>query len=799
MIYIVRNSINLPSPVRLSIWWNGGSILGLLLIIQIFTGLFLSIHYTSDINTSFNSIIHIMRDVQIGWIFRFLHANGARIFFLFLYLHIGRGLYYKSYFTQKNTWIIGVTIFLIRIATAFLGYVLPWGQISFWGATVITNLLSAIPYFGTLVVEWIWGNFSVGQPTLTRFFSLHFILPFLIIGLSVIHIVFLHEKGSSNPLGELNHLNKIPFNPYFIWKDIIGFILIIAFLIFLVYFYPNLLGDPENFTKANFKVTPNHIQPEWYFLFAYAILRSIPSKLGGVLALLISVLILYFLPFFDKKYTFKGIFWILTSVFILLTWLGACPIEDPYIILAVPSTILYFVCFFFVWKIKLKLLTLIRGKLSLHFSILRIFYTFLPLLYIYNWSRSIINILILTILLIIHLFHYFRFSLEIIFGLSSLNRVIIFLSVVVCCFAFISTPEIKKPKYIFCISILGFILIIAFSVENYVLFYVFFEASLIPTLFLVVFWGYQPERLQAGYYIIIYTVSASLPLLIILIYLFIQEKSIIFYFINVNYLYLIIIILIAFLVKIPIYTLHFWLPKAHVEASLAGSIILAGILLKLGGYGLIQIIKIFNLRGIKNIFIIFLVSISIWGAFLASIQCIRQNDIKSFVAYSSVAHISLVIVGILIDQTWGIISAIITIFAHAFSSSALFCLTYFTYKKVNSRNINYIRGMLSAFPILAVIWFIFCSINIAAPPRINLVGEIFIVSSIISLSILFILIIALLVFFSAFYNIYLYTIINHGKLSLYINPSFSIQSYQYTRILLHFFPLFFLLKIDIFI
>nr|QXX99477.1 cytochrome b [Laevapex fuscus] len=341
-MYFIRNSLNLPSPLSISIWWNGGSMLGLLLVMQILTGLFLSMHYTSDVNSAFDSIVHIMRDVNMGWFFRFLHANGASFFFLFLYIHIGRGLYYKSFITQKNTWMIGVTIFLVSMATAFLGYVLPWGQMSFWGATVITNLISAVPYFGTSVVEWIWGSFSVGQPTLTRFFSLHFILPFAIAGLSGVHLFFLHEKGSSNPLGELNHLNKTPFHPYFTWKDIVGFIMMFLFLFLLVYFFPNLLGDPENFTKANFKVTPNHIQPEWYFLFAYAILRSIPSKLGGVVALVMSIFVLYFLPFFNKKYSFKFMFWLLVSVFILLTWLGSCPIENPYTFLAVPCTILYF-------------------------------------------------------------------------------------------------------------------------------------------------------------------------------------------------------------------------------------------------------------------------------------------------------------------------------------------------------------------------------------------------------------------------------------------------------------------------
>nr|QWE50978.1 cytochrome b [Planorbella pilsbryi] len=351
----MRETLNLPSPLSISIWWNGGSILGVLLVMQIVTGLFLSMHYTSDITNTFGSIIHIMRDVPMGWLFRFTHANGASFFFLFLYFHVGRGMYYQSYITQSRTWMVGVTIFLISMATAFLGYVLPWGQMSFWGATVITNLVSAIPYFGPSLVEWIWGSFSVGQPTLTRFFSLHFILPFSILALSMIHLIFLHDKGSTNPLGDLNPSSKIPFHPYFTWKDFVGFMVVFISLSFLVFFYPNMLGDPENFSMANFKVTPTHIQPEWYFLFAYAILRSIPSKLGGVIALVMSIFILYFLPLSMVKFSIPGSFcplfqisfWVLVSTFILLTWLGACPIEEPYMTLAVPCTIIYFMLFIF--------------------------------------------------------------------------------------------------------------------------------------------------------------------------------------------------------------------------------------------------------------------------------------------------------------------------------------------------------------------------------------------------------------------------------------------------------------------
>lgn len=340
----------LPSPLRISIWWNGGSILGLILGLQIITGLFLSIHYTADLTNTFNSVIHIVRDTPSGWIFRGLHANGASFFFIFIYLHIGRGLYYQRYITQPRTWIVGTTILLVSMGTAFLGYVLPWGQMSFWGATVITNLLSAVPYLGSSIVEWVWGGFAVGQSTLNRFFSLHFILPFLIAGLSALHILFLHEKGSTNPLGETSHVRKISFHPYFSWKDAVGFLVMLSFLVLIVFFYPTLLGDPENFIMANPIVTPTHIQPEWYFLFAYAILRSIPSKLGGVLALLASVVVLYVLPVASLKsrvpstFTppYQVLFWVFIVIFVLLTWLGACPIEEPYLTLAGPATVLYF-------------------------------------------------------------------------------------------------------------------------------------------------------------------------------------------------------------------------------------------------------------------------------------------------------------------------------------------------------------------------------------------------------------------------------------------------------------------------
>nr|AIG53275.1 cytochrome b [Ctenotus sp. DLR-2014a] len=353
ILKIVNNSfIDLPSPSNISAWWNFGSLLGLCLIIQVLTGLFLAMHYTADISSAFSSVAHICRDVQYGWLIRNLHANGASMFFICLYLHIGRGLYYGSYMF-KETWNIGVVLLLLVMATAFVGYVLPWGQMSFWGATVITNLLSAIPYVGTSLVEWIWGGFSVDNATLTRFFTFHFLLPFAIMGASILHLLFLHETGSNNPTGLSSNTDKIPFHPYFSYKDLLGATLLLMVLLLLALFSPNLLGDPENFTPANPLVTPPHIKPEWYFLFAYAILRSIPNKLGGVLALLFSILILMFVPALhtskQRGNAFRpfsqALFWALVSNIIILTWIGGQPVEDPFIMIGQVASTTYFIIF----------------------------------------------------------------------------------------------------------------------------------------------------------------------------------------------------------------------------------------------------------------------------------------------------------------------------------------------------------------------------------------------------------------------------------------------------------------------
>lgn len=354
ILKIINSALyDLPSPSNINYLWNFGSLLGCCLTIQLIRGIFLSFHFINYSNLSFDSISHIIRDVNYGWFIRNIHANGASFFFIFIYSHIGRNIFYKSYFLTP-VWLSGIIILLILIATAFLGYVLPWGQMSFWGATVITNLLRAIPYIGQNITYWIWGGFAVRNSTLSRFFSFHFLLPFILTFLVIIHISLLHITGSSNPIGTPFNIDKIPFYPFFIYKDLLRLLLFIFFLIYFSLINPFFFLDPENYIQANPIITPVHIQPEWYFLFAYAILRSIPNKLGGVLGLLFSILILLFLPL---SYNIKPLFnnsiykcffsWLI-NIFLFLTILGAAPVEIPYIFLAQIFTFIYFRFFFII-------------------------------------------------------------------------------------------------------------------------------------------------------------------------------------------------------------------------------------------------------------------------------------------------------------------------------------------------------------------------------------------------------------------------------------------------------------------
>jgi|TARA_B110000116_G_scaffold60039_3_gene51374 quinol-cytochrome oxidoreductase complex cytochrome b subunit len=348
--------IKYPTPININYAWSFGSLAGICLIIQILTGIFLAMHYTAHIELAFSSVEHIMRDVNNGWLIRYAHANGASMFFIVVYCHIFRGLYFGSYMHPRQLlWCSGVLMFILMMATAFMGYVLPWGQMSFWGATVITSLFTAIPFIGNVIVDWLWGGFTVGNATLNRFFSLHFFLPFALAGLSIVHLALLHKDGSSNPLGVDSHVDKISFYPYFFVKDLFAFFYFLFFFCIFIFYFPNALGHPDNYIPADPMQTPPHIVPEWYFLPYYAILRSIPDKLGGVLAMFSSLIVLFLIPFLntsDIKSTnfrplFKIFYWLTVTNFLLLGWLGQKPVTDIYIIAGQFATAFYFLFFLF--------------------------------------------------------------------------------------------------------------------------------------------------------------------------------------------------------------------------------------------------------------------------------------------------------------------------------------------------------------------------------------------------------------------------------------------------------------------
>ena len=348
--------VDYPTPRNLNYWWNFGSLAGIFLLIQIITGIVLAMHYTPTVEGAFASIEHIMRDVNYGWLIRYIHMNGASFFFIVVYIHIFRGLYYGSYKSPREVlWWLGLVILLLMMATAFMGYVLPWGQMSFWGATVITNLFSAVPVVGTAVVEWLWGGFAVDNALLNRFFALHYLFPFLIVGVVILHIVALHTHGSNNPLGidKKGPQDSIPFHPYYTIKDLFGLSFVLTIFAFVVFFAPDYLGHPDNYIPADPLKTPAHIVPEWYFLPFYAILRAVPDKLGGVIAMISAILILFVLPWLDtskvRSATFrpiyKKLYWFLVVDIIVLTWIGGSPAEGHFILIGRLATIYYFAHF----------------------------------------------------------------------------------------------------------------------------------------------------------------------------------------------------------------------------------------------------------------------------------------------------------------------------------------------------------------------------------------------------------------------------------------------------------------------
>jgi ubiquinol-cytochrome c reductase cytochrome b/c1 subunit len=357
VISLMRGSfVDFPTPKNLNYWWTFGGILFFVLIAQIVTGIVLVMHYTPHTGMAFNSVEHIMRDVNFGWLLRYLHSNGASMFFIAVYIHIFRGLYYGSYKAPREiSWILGVIIFLIMMGTAFMGYVLPWGQMSFWGATVITNLFSAIPLVGDAIVTWLWGGFAVDNPTLNRFFSLHYLLPFMIFGVVLLHVWAFHTTGNNNPTGvqPKSKQDTLPFHPYYTMKDLFAIVVFMIFFAWFVFYVPNYLGHADNYIEANPLVTPAHIVPEWYFLPFYAILRAVPDKLGGVLAMFGAIAVLFVLPWLDTSKVrsgtyrplFKQFFWIFAAVCVALGYLGAMPAEGWYVIFSRIFTIYYFAHF----------------------------------------------------------------------------------------------------------------------------------------------------------------------------------------------------------------------------------------------------------------------------------------------------------------------------------------------------------------------------------------------------------------------------------------------------------------------
>lgn len=698
MLSPVVHVLKTPIRIRLSYFWNLGSILGVTLIFQLITGILLVFYYVCDSSLSLIRVEYIIREVNRGWLIRVLHLNGASLLLFCLYLHIARGLILGSFRIWK-VWISGIILLVLGIAEALLGYVLPWGQMSVWGACVITRLLRVIPLVGEPVVIWIWGGLIVNRATLGCFFALHYFLPFVMLIIVGIHILFLHEVGSTSPRGRRDRETKIGFWPYLVVKDIINFIGIVRFFFFCIIF-PFILSDCENFSEANLMKSPVHIQPEWYFLFLYAVLRAVPNKVGGVLTLCLCLIVVFCAGGVGEGRqrnvikVCKGLTRGLVCVVIILTWLGSIPVEFPFGEITQRFTFMYFM----IASRFAGIISILWWVINREFEVL---FTGLLMALMYYFFIAPIFLVVYTCCLVILGFWTDRWWL-----VEEGEHFI--LSIVGVFILFLVLPVLERGiKFLFFLSIItvvGFL-----CVRTPTMVYVLLELSVVPVVIIIIGWGNQPERVRATFHLFVYTLIFSLPLFLIIV---------LFSLVEVVSWVIILFLGAALIVKTPLFMVHVWLPKAHVEAPTAGSIILAGILLKIGGIGLIWRIN----YCFSELSLVLLI-LGVLGARAAAIGCRFQRDIKALVAYSRVAHINYSAVVVILIRVAGDCSRRILMLVHSFVRRRILFLAGRCLYAVGSRILSLVRGILVFKDgVILLVLGIMIS-NLSIPPSIGFLGE----------------------------------------------------------------------------